>query len=262
MRGFALLALALATLGCATLPGAATHRGESSALRYALAGDAGPVVVFENGLGHSMGVWSGVFGPVSAFARPFAYDRAGIGGSHSDAEPRDGATIVRELRGLLAALGLDPPYVLVGHSIGGQYVELYARTHPGEVAGVVFVDARHADFSARCLAERAERCDTPWYVKRLMPAGARRELAAAPDTERAIREAGPFPPIPVRVLTALDRPADMPNLRRAWADAQTDLVRLSPLGTQDVCAECGHFIQRDAPERVVDAIRSLVVDEG
>jgi len=254
----ALLLLALAPLACATLPGTATHSGPSSAFRYALAGEAGPVVVFENGLGNSMGIWSGVFEPVSAFARAFAYDRAGIGGSRAAAEPRDGTTIVRELRALLAGLDLDPPYILVGHSLGGQYVELYARTHPDEVAGVVFVDARHADFSARCVAARAERCDTPWYAKLLMPRGARSELAAASDTEREIREAGPFPPIPVRVLTALDRPADMPNLRRAWADAQADLVALSPLGTQDVCAKCGHSIQRDAPERVVDAIRSLV----
>lgn len=253
-----LLGFALCALACATLPGETAHRDGAIRLDYALVGETGPVVVFENGLGNTMGVWSGVFEPVSGFARALAYDRAGLGGSRSDATTRDGATIVRELRGLLAALELAPPYLLVGHSLGGQYVELFARLHPEEVAGVVFVDARHAEFSTRCLEARAERCAPPWYADLLLPAGAKRELLAARETERAIREAGPFPAVPVRVLTGRGQPADMPNLRRAWSEAQADLARLSPLGTQEICEACGHFVQRDEPERVVAAIRSLV----
>ena len=75
---------------------------------------------------------------------------------------------------------------------------------------------------------------------------------------QAIRDAGPFPAIPVRVLTGRGQPESMPNLRRAWAEAQADLARLSPLATQEICESCGHFVQRDAPDLVVDAIRSLV----
>jgi len=226
-----LLVVALLTLSCTTLPGGSEHRGEATRHRYALAGDDGPVVVFENGLGNSMRVWAPVFEPVSGFARAFAYDRAGVGGSRSEATSRDGTTIVRELRALLRSLELDPPYVLVGHSLGGQFVELYARTHPEEVTAVVFVDAGHAEFGARCVEAQAERCAVPWYARLLMPSGPRGELAAADATTRAIRDAGPFPPVPVRVLTGRGQLLEMPNLRRAWAESQADLVRLSPLGT-------------------------------
>ncbi len=46
---------------------------------------------------------------------------------------------------------LSPPYVLVGHSLGGQYVELFARLHPDEVVGVVLVDSRHPEFTQRAV---------------------------------------------------------------------------------------------------------------
>jgi pimeloyl-ACP methyl ester carboxylesterase len=57
---------------------------------------------------------------------------------------------VEELRALLAAQGVAPPYVLVGHSFGGAYQELFAKTYPAEVAGLVLVDPRHRDYSAAC----------------------------------------------------------------------------------------------------------------
>ena len=258
LLSLAFLALAFTGVACSTLPGRSEYRGADTRHRYALAGDEGPVVVFENGLGNSMRVWTPVFEPVSGFARAFAYDRAGVGGSRSETTTRDGATIVRELRALLQSLELEPPYVLVGHSLGGQFVELYARTHPEEVAAVVFVDARHAEFGTRCLEAQAERCAVPWHARLLMPSGPRGELDAAEATTRAIRDAGPFPPVPVRVLTGRGQPPEMPNLRRAWAESQADLVRLSPLGTQEICEDCGHYVQRDAPERVIGAIRALV----
>jgi len=251
--------LLLATLvACASLPGSTTLGSGADRRSVAVAGAGGPVVVFESGLGNSKEVWDSVFAPVAGFTRAVAYDRAGIGRSRASQLERDGETIVSELRTLLRARDVPPPYVLVGHSLGGQLVELYARSHPEEVAGVVLVDARCVDFSQRCLSERVERCTLPWLSRMFLPAGARAELAAAARTEEQIRAAGPFPAVPLRVLTATRRPADMPNLRRVWAESQAELSLLSPLGEQEICDTCGHFVQRDAPDRVVEAIRSLV----
>ncbi len=248
-----------AVAGCVSLPGATTVGAGAHRRSVALLGEGAPVVVFESGLGNSKEVWESVFVPVAGFTRAVAYDRAGYGRSRSGARERDGATVVSELRALLRALDLPPPYLLVGHSLGGQFVELYARTHPEEVAGVVLVDARSVDFSRRCLAERVERCTLPWLSRMFLPSGARAELGVATRTEEQIRAAGPFPAVPLRVLTATQRPAEMPNLRRVWAATQAELSLLSPLGEQEICDRCGHFIQRDAPERVIEAIRSIVV---
>ena len=251
------LGLILSTVACRTLPGSASIDLAGAEHAYAQSGSTGPIVVFESGLGDGKESWTAVFAATGEFAHAFAYDRAGYGGSASSAAARDGETIVEELRALLASLELPPPYLLVGHSIGGHFVELYARMYPSEVAGVVFVDARHAEFSARCIREKAERCDVPLLAKLLMPSAAKAELAASPTTEESLRDAPEFPAIPVRVLTAARRPQNMPNLRRAWAEAQADLAQLSPLATQTICDECGHYVHRDRPDIVVNAIRSI-----
>lgn len=251
--------LILATVaGCVSLPGAMTIGSDANRRSVAVLGEGTPVVVFESGLGNTKEVWESVFTPVAGFTQAVAYDRAGYGGSRASSLERDGVTVVSELRALLRELDLAPPYLLVGHSLGGHFVELYARTHPEEVAGVVLVDARSVDFSQRCLAEGVERCTLPWLSRMLLPPGARAELAVAAQTEEQIRAAGPFPAVPLRVLTATQRPANMPNLRRVWAATQAELSGLSPLGEQEICDTCGHFIQRDAPERVIEAIRSIV----
>jgi pimeloyl-ACP methyl ester carboxylesterase len=67
------------------------------------------------------------------------YDRAGYGASEVGPLPRDSRTEVEELRALLARLKIPRPYILVGHSLGGLNVQVYARFHPEEVAGMVLL---------------------------------------------------------------------------------------------------------------------------
>jgi len=105
--------------------------------------DAAVCVVFENGVRATIDSWSRV---TDALAQEpatslFAYNRPGIGNSEASATARDGATVVAELRQLLDQKGLKPPYILVGHSLGGLYMQLFARRYPDEVKGLVLVDA-------------------------------------------------------------------------------------------------------------------------
>lgn len=98
-------------------------------------------VVFENGSRATIEGWGKVLDAVSPDATIFAYNRPGYGQSDTAGTPRDGATIVEELRSTLRRKGLAPPYVLVGHSLGGLYMQLFARRYPQEVKGLVLVDA-------------------------------------------------------------------------------------------------------------------------
>lgn len=77
--------------------------------------------------------------------RSCAYDRAGMGYSDPSPEPRDGVAIAEDLEKLLAAAHIDPPYVMVGHSMAGLRLREFAGRNPGKVAGVVLVDATTAD---------------------------------------------------------------------------------------------------------------------
>ncbi len=98
-------------------------------------------VVFENGSRNTLDKWNKVIPEVAKEATVFAYNRPGYGKSDKPSTPRDGKTVVEELRQLLREQGLRPPYTLVGHSLGGLYMQMYARAYPQEVQGVVLVDS-------------------------------------------------------------------------------------------------------------------------
>jgi pimeloyl-ACP methyl ester carboxylesterase len=112
-------------------------------------GRGSPTVVFDSGLGDGMMVWTFVQPVVAAKTRACAYDRAGLDFSDPSPEPRTSANIVDDLHRLLRAAHIKPPYVLVGHSLGGMNVKLYAETYLSEVAGLVFVDPTHEDMAKR-----------------------------------------------------------------------------------------------------------------
>ena len=117
-----------------------------------------PVVVFENGLSLTHDTWDKVGQAMKAEATLFTYNRPGYGESDATDSARDGRTIVEELRIVLRRQGLRPPYVLVGHSIGGLYMQLYARAYPREVRGLVLVDSVYPGMVKKT-------ADFPWLTR-------------------------------------------------------------------------------------------------
>lgn len=102
---------------------------------------AGPrTVVFDAGGSDWSDVWALVQPTVAKTARACAYDRAGLGHSEPAPLPRTPAEIAQDLHALVAAAKLQTPLVVVGHSLGGFNVKLYAALYPDEVAGLVLVD--------------------------------------------------------------------------------------------------------------------------
>src|SRR5215207_8827824 len=105
-------------------------------------GAGSPTVVLDAGLGGSSLDWSLVQSDLGSSTRVCAYDRAGMGWSDPGPQPRTPRQIARELHTLLTNAGIAEPYVLVGHSLAGKNVRLFAPSHPEEVAAMVLVDAR------------------------------------------------------------------------------------------------------------------------
>ena len=125
-------------------PGALASVGRHR-LHYRCSGHGTPAVVFDAGIAASSLTWSRVQPAVAEVTRAFSYDRAGLAWSESTSVPRAMATLVGELRVLLQKADVPPPYVLVGHSFGGLVIRAFARSHPDEVAGLVFVDPLHPE---------------------------------------------------------------------------------------------------------------------
>lgn len=255
---FLIVCILLFLCACSTLPTADRIASAEATHSYVLAGGGSPTVILEAGLGDGKESWSPVYSQISEFAEVFAYDRAGYGGSRSQNRSRDGTTIVLELRATLDALGLEPPYILVGHSIGGTYIELFARTYPADVAGVVFVDSRHADFTRRCQAANAGQCTPPALLSAILPPAPKREMAAGDETMQAVMNAGPFPQVPVAVLTSGRQTLSTARFREVWLEAQMDLADLSSPSVQVTCGRCGHYVHRDNPQLVVGAIEDVL----
>jgi pimeloyl-ACP methyl ester carboxylesterase len=103
-------------------------------------GSGNPPVVFESGVAASSLNWRRVQAGVAEFTRACAYDRAGLGWSARRVGPTTAARAAGELRDLLAAVGVAPPWVLVGHSFGGYVALQLALYHADEIGGLVLID--------------------------------------------------------------------------------------------------------------------------
>lgn len=105
----------------------------------------GPTVVVDAGNGDFSVTWMGIQREVEKSARICTYDRAGYGWSDVSPHPRTASQMANELHQLLVNADSEPPYILVGHSLGGLNVRVYASLYPDEVAGMILVDAGHED---------------------------------------------------------------------------------------------------------------------
>jgi pimeloyl-ACP methyl ester carboxylesterase len=217
-------------------------------------GHTGPVIVFESGLGADMRCWEEVVGPLAACGRVVLYDRPGLGCS----SPRVGTrvllanTVAEQLAALLHAINAPPPYVLVGHSLGGFYMQAFARIRPQEAAAVVLVDS-------------ASPFEPPGAFGLTVPSKpgsvmAAEEAGFAPSAA-AMLAGSPFPPVPLIVLAATDHDVT-PEREALWQDVQAQTAALSPKGRLRIVQDCGHSIQNHRPQVVIAAVLEVMREAG
>lgn len=113
---------------------------DGRSIRMLVAGRGDATVVFENGAGATLEMWGKVQPDVSRFAKTVSYDRAGSGLSDEAPLKWDGRRVAADLRRALVLAGVAPPYILVGASLGGPYIRVFAGMYPDDVAGMVLVD--------------------------------------------------------------------------------------------------------------------------
>ena len=254
-------------------------------------GTGTPSVVFESGLGGTLLDWVRVQPEVARFTRACSYDRAGYGWSELGPEPRHADRIASELDRLLLNAGVPAPYVLVGHSFGGLAIRLFAaRKERGPVAGLVLVDATHEHQFRRMESAGVRVPMAPTgrrfvianhgmvpdgLPERLKPlaqrlASARKsirtlygELGSLRHSARQVGAIRRSPGAPIIVLARGPRPdadadADHDRRDRVWHDLQRELAGTMKDGSFQVVRGSGHYIHLERPERVIDAIRTIV----
>lgn len=260
-------------------------------------GDGSPTVILEAGLdGRGSQAWVTVQPEIGSTTRVCSYDRAGILWSERREGPRDANRIVEELHALLAAASESPPYVMVGHSLGGPLIRVFSERFQGEVAGFVFVDAAHPEELDRFPVEMERVRTTPLTRRFLVATGFLRFWWRSSTPENAVQahsfrtlagssaERGAFEEIlaqsaqtgtlgdrPVVVLTAgrSPRPANRSEVvhrefRDTWFVLQGELADLSSNADHRKIEDATHYIQTDDPAAVITAVRDVVtaVREG
>lgn len=241
-------------------------------------GEGEPTVLIDAGMGEppiESGSWSKVIPAVATAMRICIYDRAGLGTSDPPAKtPRTISDLTADLNALLIESGINGPLILVGHSIGGMNIRVYAKNQPQRVNGIVLVDSAVPEQWDNWLAILPEESSNePQSI-----AGAREHLQSMisnPDSnpERIdiaksrsqVSSVTSLGSIPIVVLThspkwkmVPDLPEDV--LSRVEAESQIlqkKLLTLSNRSVQHVSGNAGHYIQADDPDLVISAIKSL-----
>ncbi|WP_255989681.1 alpha/beta fold hydrolase [Chitinolyticbacter albus] len=230
-------------------------------LECLIAGD-GPVIVLVNGAGGPIEGWFRVWPELCELGRVLAYNRPGLGRSARANAPQTGAAMVGTLRELLQAAALPPPYVLVGHSLGGLVVNLYARLHPADVAAVLLLESTAPDdVAAMAKLETPLQRGLRRLLDTVLPPDPLGEVAQLPNTLAQLAAAPPFPDVPLTVLSGGKRPWLWPGARAAFdirAMHQRQLAQLSLRGVQRVAERSGHFPQLSEPQIVRDALAELL----
>jgi len=242
-------------------------------LAFSSLGAGSPTVVLETGLGAESSEWGLIQRGVAEFTRVCRYDRAGRGASDPAPRPRTASQIVDDLHTLLRIAAIPGPYVLVGHSFGGLLMRLYAHRYGSSVAGLLLVDAMHEnqfDVFGPLFPSPAPSDPSPLREVRTFWTEGWRDPASTTegiDFVSSIREAHAIESLgalPMHVITAasfLNQPmlpaAFRNSLQQHWDSLQKQFLKLSSAATQSFEAASGHFVQRDRPQAVIDAIKSL-----
>jgi alpha/beta hydrolase fold len=227
-------------------------------LAYECAGHGTPAVILEAGY-----TASGIdtYGPaiVPALARRTrvcTYDRAGDGLSDprpASGRPLTGATQAAELHTLLHVIGVGPPYVLVGHSYGGMITREFAARYPGEVAGMVLIDASSEPEVA--VYDRLHA--GPWIDGTVQPAPNQRVNIHA--TVRQLERARRLGSMPLIVITAgILQDRWLQTVPHLEARAQTRLASLSTNSLHVLDRGIGHFIPAADPRIVITATQAVL----
>lgn len=220
--------------------------------------DAKVSIIFENGLRATVEGWDKVIDSLSPDASIFAYNRPGYGKSQASETARDGGTIVEELRQSLKHKGLPPPYILVGHSLGGLYMQLFAKRYPNEVSGLVLVDPLLPG-----IVKKTE--DLPLWsrgAKRLFfSSTVNKEIDAIHQTSEQVLLLAPIDDKPIVML--INKPKSATAIGVDFGAFNRDQkTRESVNGmypkARRILVDSDHQVQRQSPAEVVNAIRTII----
>jgi pimeloyl-ACP methyl ester carboxylesterase len=242
-------------------------------------GEGSPVVVIDVGFGESYDSWQPIIDELARQARVCIYDRAGYRESETGPFPRTAGQAAHELVSLLQRGGVEPPTVLVGHSLGALHALLVAAWEPELLAGVVLVDpppigyisgrrfvslkemADRQTAELKQAAEQARRQGDTRQSSYLETLASEHEMVFSQSAEQIqlVPDLGELPL--VVVAAGVPNPAfgdSAEAFQEFWIESNRELAKLSREGEFLLAADSGHHVHQDAPELVLRAIERFL----
>ncbi len=245
-------------------------------------GSGRPTIVIDTGMGERYESWQSVISTLSRETRVCAYDRAGYGRSEPGPMPRNSQRAADELHLLLANAGEGGPFLLVGHSLGGLNMQVYANSYPKEVAGLILLDPSplawitgegfpklrelfNQETRAQREAANAAKVSADPEAKAIAPfidataSELEQFFGRTADEVAAIQS---FGELPLTVIGASEPDPrfgeDAQAFRLFWNEESRTLARKSASGQFILAEGSGHYIYRDTPQVVIDAILDMI----
>ncbi len=252
-------------------------------LWFQCVGQGTPTVILEAGGPDNSSSWFKVQTVGDQGYRVCSYDRANLGMSNKASTPRTFEDMAQDLHTLLVNAGIQRPYILVGHSMGGMLVRVFTDRYPDEVVGLVLVDAAHPDMGPRLLAglpkkslleSMAIRSWRQYLTWQSDSKGQDRMNIEGVDLQSSIEQVKALQPLgdlPLVVISRSPHNKEWPGmptlpveinsaLFQIWQDLQNELTGLSSNSTHVFASSAGHMIPTEEPEVVIQSIHKLVND--
>lgn len=244
-------------------------------------GHGSPAVVVCEGVGGGWSIWQGVADSIGRENRFVLYERAGYGQSDPGPMPRTADRIVIELEHLLENTPVEPPYVLVGHSLGAQYAMYYALEHFDQVVGLVVLDPPPLEFALgnqfpvlRAMVDKqTEEMQRDAVFARANGDTAQADFLRTVASEHAnafttnaeyLAQVESLRDLPFVVVgSGVPNPAfgdSASAFQKFWRKSNESLSHLSTRGRFVFVEGSSHNLPREATARVVAAIRSVMPD--
>jgi carboxyl-terminal processing protease len=244
-------------------------------------GEGSPTVVIDSGVGDTLERWKDFQARVAKFRRVCTYDRAGYGSSEPGPLPRTSQKEAEELKQLLENAKIKAPYILIGHSLGGLNMQVFADRYPDLVAGLILLDPAPLPFiSGQAFPElhqmleqqTADLQKTVEAIRQSSDAEAQAKAnyleAVASENATLIAESASqvaaidsFNDIPVIVIgSGKPNPAfgdEAEAFQQFWIEEDLKLATKSTNGKFGLVSQSSHYLHEDAPDVVLEAIRKI-----
>ena len=233
-------------------------------------GKGKPIIIIESGLACTKDMYLTLQYDLLKKYRVISYDHAGIGDSTPSEHPRTLPYYVGELRQMLRKEHAEPPYILIGHSLGGHIIRYYAYLYPDEVLGLVFIDHPHEDWFEyirdNWTKDENEEYFKFWTKDNLYYKGtAQQELLSYEENCNMIKGIK----IPLNTPALMFTGYNFPHFRKndiekeredmnAWVKMQFSIIKDLAKKKQIVDWDAGHYFHNDKPELVYTEISKFV----